>query len=254
MASKVKKPMKLFGSRSSGGNRSLADLNRRSGPDSDSDSDEPQEHDTGGEKSDILNQARQLGAIEGCPSDNLLPSPNSTSLAGTTRLLSGETLPATPQQPEPIIQEMVFWHNDFAKNNDPLSRKLEDPENASFLEEPERSTVAFQGVGRTLGGNTNPVSSEPRMAISPPPDGLVIDETKPTTSIQLRLADGTKMIAHFNYHHTIKDIRGFIDSSRPGGSKTYQLQTIGFPPKPLIDPNLTIEQAGLANSVVVQKL
>lgn len=84
--------------------------------------------------------------------------------------------------------------------------------------------------------------------------GLVVDQALPSTSIQLRLADGTRMVSRFNYHHTIRDIRGFIDASRPGGPRTYQLQTVGFPPKQLSDLDQTIEQAGLANSVVLQKL
>ena len=83
--------------------------------------------------------------------------------------------------------------------------------------------------------------------------GLILDEALPSTSIQLRLSDGTRMIAHFNYHHTITDIRAFIEASRPGGSTNYQLQMMGFPPKQLNDPMQTIEQAGLANSVVIQK-
>ncbi|KAF5474867.1 hypothetical protein F2P56_006723 [Juglans regia] len=124
--------------------------------------------------------------------------------------------------------------------------------------EPERRHVPFQGVGRTLGSSA-PVAPEPTVASIPfnsaptPSMGLVVDETLPSTAIQLRLADGTRMIAHFNHHHTINDIRSFIDASRPGGARNYHLQMMGFPPKLLSDPAQTIEQAGLANSVVIQK-
>jgi len=52
MSSKDKKPSKPSSSR--GGIRTLSDLNRRSGPDSDSDSDGPQEYYTGGEKRSVL--------------------------------------------------------------------------------------------------------------------------------------------------------------------------------------------------------
>jgi UBX domain-containing protein 1 len=128
-----------------------------------------------------------------------------------------------------------------------------------LLQEPEKQHVPFQGVGRTLGSSSTPVATEPTSASTPlntaptPSMGLVVDETLPSTSVQLRLADGTRMIAHFNYHHTINDIRSFIDASRPGGARNYQLQLMGFPPKLLSDPAQTIEQAGLANSVVIQK-
>ncbi|XP_057512677.1 plant UBX domain-containing protein 4-like [Actinidia eriantha] len=302
MASRDKKPAKPSTSRI-GGIRTLSDLNRPSGPDSDSDSDGPQEYYTGGEKSGMLvqdpskgndvdaifNQARQMGAVQG-PLENLNPSSSSRSFSGTGRLLSGETVPSTPQQPEAVNHNIVFWRNGFTINDGPL-RRLDDPENAPFLEsirksecpkelepadrrssvhvnlirrdedcpEPEKHHVPFHGVGRTLCGSTTPATSEPTADTSlntaPTPSiGLVVDENFPSTSIQLRLADGTRMISHFNHHHTIGDIRAFIDASRPGGNRTYQLQSVGFPPKPLNDPSQTIEQAGLANSVVIQRL
>ncbi|KAK9089751.1 hypothetical protein Scep_028833 [Stephania cephalantha] len=289
-----------------GGIRTLADLNRRPDPGSDSDSEGPPEYYTGGEKSGMLvqdpskandvdsifSQARQLGAVEG-PMDHLRPS-SSRSFTGTGRLLSGERAQAAPQQPESFIHNIVFWRNGFTVNDGPL-RRMDDPENASFLEsikksecpkelepadkkssvhislnrrdenypEPEKRSVPFQGVGRTLGrssdGSTNQEASESATSPAPlttaplPSRGLVVDDTLASTSIQLRLADGTRMVARFNYHHTVGDIRAFIDASRPGGTRNYQLQT-SFPPKPLTDVSQTIEQAGLANSVIIQKL
>ncbi|CAI0626014.1 unnamed protein product [Linum tenue] len=301
MSSRDKKPAKPSTSRA-GGIRTLSDLNRRSGPDSDSDEEGPQEYYTGGEKSGMLvqdpqkvndvdsifNQARQLGAVEG-PVDHLRPGSSSTSFAGTGRLLSGEVVQLTPQQPEAVVHNIIFWSNGFTVNDGPL-RRLDDPENAPFLEsitksecpkelepadrrssvhvnlikrdekcpEPEKQPhVAFQGVGRTLGGSAaTPVATEPvigsstHLNVVPTPSrGVVVDETLPSTSVQLRMADGTRMIANFNYHHTVNDLRAFIDASRPGGAQNYQLQMMGFPPKLLSDPTQTIEQAGLANSV-----
>lgn len=95
-------------------------------------------------------------------------------------------------------------------------------------------------------------SSFPRAAPAPYA-GLVVDHSLPSTMIQIRLGDGTRMISHFNLHHTVGDVRAFINSSRPGVVRDYQLRIMGFPPKLLSDDTLTIEQAGLANSVVIQK-
>ncbi|KAL0001624.1 hypothetical protein SO802_015405 [Lithocarpus litseifolius] len=289
--------------RTRGNVRTLADLNRPAREDHGSDSDEPQEYYTGGEKSGMLvqdptkgnevdaifNHARQVAVDP----DHLQPSSSSKSFTGTARLLSGETLPSEPQHPEVVIHTITFWSNGFSVNDGPL-RRFDDPENASFLEsiknsdcpkelepadrrtsvhvellrrdenypEPVKSHVAFHGVGRTLGSSTStttPAVSEPTVSATPlntaplPLTGLVVDESSPSTSIQLRLADGTRMVSRFNHHHTIREIRNFIDASRPGGVTTYQLLTMGFPPKQLTDLDQTIEQAGIANSVVIQK-
>ncbi|CAK8531349.1 unnamed protein product [Lathyrus sativus] len=197
------------------------------------------------------------------------------------------------QQPESVVHNIVFWSNGFTVNDGPLRRlddpanasflesikksecpkELEPADRRSAVnvnlirrnenyrqQEPERIQVSFQGVGRTLGSSSNSVAPEPNVASTtpltsapPPSAGLVVDQSLPSTSIQLRLADGTRLISHFNNHHTIGDIRAFIDASRPGGRQGYQLQMMGFPPKVLADETQTIEQAGLANSVVIQK-
>lgn len=289
--------------------RTISDLNRPdSGDDSGSDSDERQEYYTGGEKSGMLvqdppkvddvealfNQARQAGAQEG-PIDHLQPSSSSRRFSGRARLLSGETVssPSALQEPHVVTHTITFWTNGFTVDDGPL-RRLDDPENSSFLESirksecpkelkpatkgaaahvnlvrkleecpvPQKCKKPFQGVGRTLGSTSGTVTEENTVpetilttAPSPSPSmGLVVDQTLPSTSIQLRLVDGTRMVSCFNFHHTIHDIRSFIDASRPDGQRAYQLQIMGFPPKQLTDLNQTIEQAGLANTVVIQKL
>ncbi|KAJ6804234.1 plant UBX domain-containing protein 4-like [Iris pallida] len=133
-----------------------------------------------------------------------------------------------------------------------------------------KQRTPFQGVGRTLGGggsstgSSGPESPAPAAAAalttttSSAPGPLVIDDSLPTTSIQIRFSDGTRTVARFNTRHTVGDIRAFINnhtSSRHGVAATaYTLQTVGFPPKQLTDVTQSIEQAGLANSVVIQKL
>ncbi|XP_020212365.1 plant UBX domain-containing protein 4 [Cajanus cajan] len=236
---------------------------------------------------DIFEQAREV-AVE-APSNS---STRSRSFSGTARLLSGETLPSAPRPVQELTHTVTFWRNGFSVNDGPL-RTLDDPLNAPFLESIKKSEcpkelepadrrtsvhvnltrrdedypepvkprhLAFHGVGRTL-GSTSSSSDEPIQTTAASPNtaplptlGLIIDEAQPVTSIQLRLADGTRMVSRFNHHHTIRDVRAFIDASRPGGARSYQLQTMGFPPKQLADLDQTIEQAGIANSVVIQKL
>ncbi|CAM8948610.1 unnamed protein product [Rhodiola kirilowii] len=304
---KQKLPMGSSSGKKSGGIRTLADLNRSAEDESGSDSDEPQEYYTGGEKSGMLvqdptrgrnvdsifDQARKAGVA---PGDSVAPSSSSRSFTGTGRLLSGEAVPSAPpaqnQQPEPLTHTIYFWRNGFSVDDGPL-RRMDDPLNAPFLEsimksecpnelepadrrtpvhvslvrrddnytEPEKPKLPFHGVGRTLGSSSSSDAPVPQPAAPAtlnsaplPSAGMVIDQNAPMTSIQIRLADGTRMVSRFNYYHTVGDIRNFINASRPGTSTAYQLQSMGFPPKQLLDPSQTIEQAGLANSVVIQRL
>lgn len=81
----------------------------------------------------IFDRARQVGATQG-PLENVVPSSSSTSFTGTGRTLAGETVPTSaPQPPESIVHNIIFWRNGFTVNDGPL-RRLDDPENASFLE------------------------------------------------------------------------------------------------------------------------
>ncbi|KAL2632360.1 hypothetical protein R1flu_017046 [Riccia fluitans] len=304
-----KGPAKLTSGR--GGITTLSDIHRQ--PDSDSDSDGPQEYYTGGEKSGMMVQdpskghrdvdtiferARQFGARAGVVEAPPPPS-KSGAFAGVGRTLTGEPRAqeegqpsGPPAPPQPVFHTITFWRNGFTVDDGPL-RRLDDPANAPFLasihktecprelEPADRSTpvhvnlvkkdedwqappeprhVAFQGTGRTLGSSSQENQPSPANVPTPTTDstprpfqGLVVDEKKPSTSIQLRLSDGTRMVARFNHHHTVADIRSFIDAARPGSGGAYQLQSMGFPPKQLSDPQQTIEQAGLINAVVIQR-
>ena len=72
-----------------------------------------------------------------------------------------------------------------------------------------------------------------------------IDESAPSTSIQLRLRDGSRLVAKFNLTHTVADIRAFIAQASPGcASGSYTLQLAGFPPKQLTDPAQLISDGG----------
>ncbi|KAK9832744.1 hypothetical protein WJX81_007147 [Elliptochloris bilobata] len=123
---------------------------------------------------------------------------------------------------------------------------------------------AFQGTGRTLAGDdAGPSGSGTAGAAAAGPPASTaggqpwdgVEEGQPSTSIQLRLADGSRMVARFNLSHTVGDIRRFIHAARPDLPPAYALlNATGFPPKPLPDDGATIEGAGIAGGMVTQKL
>ncbi|OAX37742.1 SEP-domain-containing protein [Rhizopogon vinicolor AM-OR11-026] len=80
-----------------------------------------------------------------------------------------------------------------------------------------------------------------------------VDQTQATTSVQIRLADGTRMPCRMNLTHTVGDIRAFINASRPENlTRPYTIGTT-FPNRTLEDNTQTIQAAGLVNSVIVQR-
>ena len=105
------------------------------------------------------------------------------------------------------------------------------------------------GPSNTATGSTS--QSAASAIVSTPWGG--VNEDEPSTSIQLRLADGSRMVASFNLIHTVSDIRHFIKASRPDMVQSYALQMAGFPPKQLTNDSETIKDAGLEGSVIMQR-
>lgn len=83
---------------------------------------------------------------------------------------------------------------------------------------------------------------------------LQTDDSQPTTMIQIRLADGSRVATRFNQTHTVDDIRRFIALARPAyANQRFTLLTT-FPSKELQDGSVTIRDAGLLNAALLQRL
>lgn len=210
--------------------------------------------------------------------------------AGPTQAAAAAGAGAAAGQPQgPLAHTITFYRNGVFAVDDGEPRSIDDPSNAEFLrsiergecpaelEPPNRSVpvtvnllrrdeeytppekpryVVFGGSARKLtdapaAGGTSSGAADAPAAVQGEWEG--VNESEPATSVQLRLADGTRMVARFNLTHTVGDIRRFIAASRPDMPTSYQLTT-AFPPQPLTDNSATIADAGLANSVVVQKM
>lgn len=128
---------------------------------------------------------------------------------------------------------------------------------------PKPTMKPFAGSGQRLGGldsgvNTTtsaaPSSSQSSQPARAPVPELNVDASQPVTTLQIRLADGTRMVSKFNHTHTIGDVRNFVNASRSGeAGRPYVLQTT-FPSKDLVENSLTLKDAGLLNAVIVQRL
>ncbi|XP_069477183.1 UBX domain-containing protein 2B isoform X2 [Ambystoma mexicanum] len=185
---------------------------------------------------------------------------------------------------------LKLWKNGFSLDDGDL-RSYTDPTNAEFLESIKRGEIppelrrmvhgglvhldmedhqdqeyvrprlrfkAFSGEGQKLGSLTPEIVSTPS---SPEEErkiffntGVVVDDLEPTTKIQIRLADGSRLIRRFNLTHRIMDLRHFITQSRPEFSTVEFVLVTTFPNKELIDENVTLQEADILNTVILQRL
>jgi len=136
---------------------------------------------------------------------------------------------------------------------------LVDNHEKEYAPPAKAKATSFSGSGHTLGSSTPSSATQPAAAsasaakpAASSASSFQVDETKPTTSIQIRLADGTRMVSKFNLTHTVADITRFVEAARRGGQAFDLMLT--FPQRILSDLSQTILDAGLQNAVIVQKL
>lgn len=122
--------------------------------------------------------------------------------------------------------------------------------------------ISFQGTARTLGGPSAAdaapaAAAAPRVPEASPPSSAgaggeySVNEAEPATSVQFRFWDGRRILAKFNLHNTVGDVRRFLLTARPDLTPAFAMKSMGFPPTPITDEALTVKEAGLENSVVV---
>ncbi|NXO67255.1 NSF1C protein, partial [Phainopepla nitens] len=186
---------------------------------------------------------------------------------------------------------LKLWKSGFSLDSGEL-RSYQDPSNAQFLDDIRRGEVpaelrrlarggqvnldmedhrdeeyvkpksvfrAFTGEGQKLGstvpqvmGTSSPAQQAENEAKAS--SAIVLDESEPITNIQIRLADGGRLVQKFNHSHRIRDIRLFIVDARPAMAATSFVLMTTFPNKELTDENQTLKEANLLNAVIVQRL
>ncbi|XP_077267520.1 NSFL1 cofactor p47 isoform X1 [Temnothorax americanus] len=137
---------------------------------------------------------------------------------------------------------------------------MEDHRHETYV--PSKTKVkAFSGKGHML-GSPSPATVGMTVATDPADQAaneaqakkdLELDASKPTTTLQIRLADGSVVKAQFNLSHTVADLRRYVITMRPQYAlRDFSLLTV-YPTKELAEDK-TIEEAGLQNSAIMQRL
>lgn len=134
---------------------------------------------------------------------------------------------------------------------------MEDHRDEDFVK-PKTSFKAFTGEGQKLGSTAPQVSSiasssQQAENEAKASSSVDVDECEPVTNIQIRLADGGRLVQRFNHTHQIRDIRLFIVDARPPMAATGFVLMTTFPNKELEDEDMTLKDANLLNAVIVQR-
>lgn len=186
---------------------------------------------------------------------------------------------ASDEEEQQQRRTITMYRNGFVVDDGPY-RRLEDVENAEFLkslamgrtprellqDDGNNVTVnlvdqrtqdyvetfrSFSGAGTSLGathtndahvngGIMDPATSLP----SPPPQ---VDMNKPTTSIQVKLLNGTRKVIQVNTTATVATLGSMLEAT-----ERFRFVT-GFPPQPLTNLEATIEEAGLKGAQVMMQ-
>ncbi|XP_049814906.1 NSFL1 cofactor p47 isoform X1 [Schistocerca nitens] len=153
-------------------------------------------------------------------------------------------------------------------NGSEVHLNMEDHHHEDFVTSKPK-VRAFTGKGHLLGSNTaGDCSPSPAtIGITKPMDEkdreaneeqaktvIAVDQSLPTTTVQIRLADGSRLVGQFNHSHTIGDVRRYIITARPQYEhQVFSLLTT-FPSKQLDDNAVTLKQAGILNAAILQRL
>ncbi|KAF0693708.1 Aste57867_15348 [Aphanomyces stellatus] len=115
---------------------------------------------------------------------------------------------------------------------------------------PKPQYQAFAGEGQTMGAAT--VDSNAVVTSGGSTELKPLDTTQPTTVIQIRLANGGRVRETLNSAlHTVNDLHAII--RREGAAGQPYLLMAGFPPKPIVNMDATLQDAGLLGAAITQK-
>lgn len=171
---------------------------------------------------------------------------------------------------------ITMYRDGFQVDDGPY-RRLDDPANAEFLrslatgrtprellgddgdvtvglidkrkEEFVETFSSFSGQGNSLGGTSTSASTDGLIdPLSLPDTPPAVDDSQPTTSIQVRLVNGQRRVVRINTSSSVADLAAHIG----GGDGPFRLIS-GFPPKPITDLSQSIDDAGLKGAQVIQK-
>jgi len=207
--------------------------------------------------------------------------------AGSGQSLSGVAVEGAPLPPKQVVRVLSMYDDGFTVDDGPF-RPFADAANAAFLQDVEQGTVprelereaaqqgaqlqvdlvdkrgqkyeppknarppvkAFVGSGHSLSAPP----AQPPVAVAASTTTLVVDSSQPTTRVQFRGSDGSRVVGTFNETHTVAQCLSWLSSQR-GGAAIRSASVAGPPARTLeaADYLLTLQQAQLKGAGLTDK-
>eukprot|EP00316_Scyphosphaera_apsteinii_P001357 CAMPEP_0119311772 /NCGR_PEP_ID=MMETSP1333-20130426/23818_1 /TAXON_ID=418940 /ORGANISM="Scyphosphaera apsteinii, Strain RCC1455" /LENGTH=300 /DNA_ID=CAMNT_0007316243 /DNA_START=39 /DNA_END=942 /DNA_ORIENTATION=+ len=228
---------------------------------------------------DFMKRARDEMGAESADEWRANQPSGAAAFSGAGQSLNGTATAGTPGPARAQEHTITFWSNGFTVDDGPL-RKVDDPENAAFLRDVNRGQMPSELVGpdgnaesdvhlidrsgepykpppptlKPFSGSGRSMRDAPAEGVSPPPpptsgSELSVDPAQPTTTLQIRLHDGSRKVVKANHTHTVQQLLQHVATLTP--NMAFELSTT-FPRKKLTEPDKTLVEAELLNQTIVQ--
>ncbi|KAG8580113.1 hypothetical protein GDO81_007146 [Engystomops pustulosus] len=142
-------------------------------------------------------------------------------------------------------------HKTFAKNE--LSVNVEDRKSEEYAIRKKR-VDPFSGQGHRLGSATPKVITKATDGDEESLPTVQLNPQEPLTKVKIWLHDGKRIVQEFNTTHRISDVRSFVEGVPCKAEKMPFILATSFPLRDLLDEAVTLQDAGLQNAVLVQRL
>ncbi|XP_023566677.1 UBX domain-containing protein 2A isoform X3 [Octodon degus] len=146
------------------------------------------------------------------------------------------------EQKKQVDVNIKLWKNGFTVNDD--FRSYSDGASQQFLNSIKK------GATPKIVSKTKTIEVESKNNLST----VSLNNLEPITNIQIWLANGKRIIQKFNVSHRVSHIKDFIEKHHGAESASPFSLATALPFLRSLDETLTLEEADLRNSVIIQRL
>ncbi|KAH0621943.1 hypothetical protein JD844_023698 [Phrynosoma platyrhinos] len=216
----------------------------------------------------LFEEAQKVGAV--CTQQAKVKNQNCTTdlvpIVGKPVVINGFFTKVSVKNTYFALQKILCSISHVSRELPPELQKICDKEELDVKVDDKKDEVytarkpvfhPFSGQGYRLGSATPRVIYKIKRDVEETEKKkptVVLNYSEPITSVQIWLADGTRIVQKFNISHRISHVRDFIMTYQGHQGRSPFILTTSLPFRELLNESLTLEEANLKNAVIVQRL